>query len=118
MRVIVVFLLTVFLSVCLASDAKIIKVKAEVTPAQKYNISVTVQHNDKGWDHYANAWRIYSPEGKLLDERVLHHPHVKEQPFTRTLLGVSIPAELSEVLIVAVCSKTGESEATYTLKLR
>lgn len=118
MRVLVIFLLVAFSSVSIASDAKIIKVKTEITPAQKYNISVTVQHDDKGWEHYANAWRIYSTDGKLIDERVLHHPHVKEQPFTRNLLGVSIPSELSEVVIVAVCSKTGESKATYTLKLR
>jgi len=103
-------LLAVYSGACIASDAKIIKVKTEVTPAQKYNILVTIEHDDEGWEHYANAWRIYSP--------VLHHPHVKEQPFTRSLLGVSIPSTVSEVTIVAVCSKTGESEMSYTLKLR
>ena len=118
MRILIVFLLTIFSSVCIASDAEIIKVKAEQTPAQKYNISVTVEHADEDWEHYANAWRIYSADGKLIGERVLHHPHVKEQPFTRNLLGVSIPSEFSEVTIVAVCSKTGESKKSYTLKLR
>lgn len=101
-----------------ASDAEIIQAKAELNAAQKFNISVTVKHADTGWDHYANAWRIYSLDGKLIAERVLHHPHVKEQPFTRNLLAVSIPAEINEVTIVAVCSDTGESEKSYTLKLR
>ena len=114
------FLLPVyFLSAnCFASDAEVIKANAELNPAQKFNISVTVKHADTGWDHYANAWRIYSPDGKLIAERILHHPHVKEQPFTRNLLAVSIPAEISEVNIVAVCSDTGESKKSYTLKLR
>lgn len=118
MRILIILLLAVYSGACIASDAKIIKVTTEVTAAQKYNILVTIEHDDEGWEHYANAWRIYSPDGKLIDERVLHHPHVKEQPFTRSLLGVSIPTTMSEVTIVAVCSKTGESEMSYTLKLR
>jgi len=101
-----------------ASDAEIIDVKAELNAAQKFNISVTLKHDDTGWEHYANAWRIYSPDGMLIAERVLHHPHVKEQPFTRNLLAVSIPADISEIIIAAVCSNTGESEKRYTLKLR
>ncbi|MGH1538083.1 MAG: hypothetical protein ACRBDX_08575 [Gammaproteobacteria bacterium] len=118
MKVLILYLSIIISGVCYASEVDIIKVKAELTSAQKYNISVTLKHADEGWEHYANSWRIYSPEGELLDERVLHHPHVKEQPFTRNILGVSVPRELSEVIIVAVCSKTGESKKSYTLKLR
>jgi hypothetical protein len=117
MRFLIIGFLVFFSSVTFASDAKILKVKAEKTPAQKFNISVTLEHDDEGWKHYANSWRIYSPEGELIGERVLHHPHVDEQPFTRTLLGLRIPSELSEVTIVAVCSKTGESKQKYVLKL-
>ncbi len=118
MRILIVCLLMLSSCICIASDAKIIKVKAEKTPAQKFNISVTLEHEDEGWEHYSNAWRVYLPAGELIGERVLHHPHVDEQPFTRTLLGLSIPSELSKVIIVAVCSKTGESKNRYTLKLR
>jgi len=118
MRVLFILLSAIFSSVCLASGAEIVKVKAEKTSAQKCNISVTLEHADEGWEHYANAWRIYSAEGELIGERTLHHPHVKEQPFTRSLLGIGIPSEHSEVTIVAVCSKTGESKKSYTLKLR
>ncbi|QMU61371.1 MAG: hypothetical protein GKR92_06560 [Gammaproteobacteria bacterium] len=118
MRVLTIFLLTIFSSVCFASEVEIIQVKTEKTTAQKYNVTVTLEHADEGWEHYANAWRIYSAEGELIGERTLHHPHVKEQPFTRSLLGITIPSEHSEVEIVAVCSKTGESKKSYTLKLR
>ena len=34
------------------------------------------------------------------------------------LLGLSIPSEVAEVRVVAVCSQTGESKKSYTLKLR
>ena len=119
MRYILLFFLLVFYSgFCSASDAKILNASAELTSAQKFNISVTVEHADEGWNHYANAWRIYSMGGKLIGERILYHPHVEEQPFTRNLLGVSVPLEVKEVMIVAVCSKTGESKASYNLKLR
>ena len=118
MRVLIFILLFQLAGMSAASDAKIIKASAEFTSAQKFNISVTVEHADEGWEHYANAWRVYSMEGELIGERVLHHPHVKEQPFTRNLLGLSVPAEIREVTIVAVCSKTGESKASYNLKLR
>ena len=119
MRYTLLFFLLVFYSgFCSASDSKILNASAELTSAQKFNISVTVEHADEGWNHYANAWRIYSMDGKLIGERILYHPHVEEQPFTRNLLGVSVPLEVKEVMIVAVCSKTGESKASYNLKLR
>lgn len=118
MRIIVVFLIVVYSSFSFASEAEIIKAKAEFTSAQKFNISVTLKHADEGWEHFANAWRVYSSDGKLIGERVLHHPHVKEQPFTRTLLGLSIPSDVSEIKIVPVCSVTGESKKGYTIKLR
>ena len=118
MRILIILLITIFSGACIASDAEIVKVKAELTSAQKYNIVVTVKHADEGWEHYANAWRVYSADGELIGERVLHHPHVKEQPFTRNLLGLRIPNEVTEVRIVAVCSQTGESKKSYTLKLR
>ncbi len=118
MRILLLLITLLFTNICVASDAKIIKASAEMTSAKKFNITVTVEHGDEGWDHYANAWRVFSSEGELIGERVLHHPHVKEQPFTRSLLGLAVPANVSEVVIVAVCSKTGESKASYKLKLR
>lgn len=62
---------------------------------------VTVRHADAGWDHYANAWEVLAPDGTLLATRVLRHPHVGEQPFTRDLRGVEVPAEIMRVRIRA-----------------
>ena len=46
---------------------------------------------DSGWDHYANRWEVLEPEGQVIATRTLLHPHVDEQPFTRSLSGIHIP---------------------------
>ena len=56
--------------------------------------SVTLEHADEGWSHYADQWEVLSLDGNLLGKRVLHHPHENEQPFTRSLSGVAIPPEI------------------------
>ncbi|MCZ6454123.1 MAG: hypothetical protein O6909_07770 [Alphaproteobacteria bacterium] len=66
-----------------------------------YRLSVTVRHADAGWDHYADKWEVVTPDGKVIDTRVLSHPHDNEQPFTRSLGGVRIPAGLANVRIRA-----------------
>lgn len=48
-----------------------------------WSLSVTLKHADTGWDHYADNWRLVDKEGEILGDRVLFHPHVNEQPFTR-----------------------------------
>ena len=65
----------------------------------KYRFDVTLRHEDTGWDHYADRWEILDPTGNVLATRVLMHPHVNEQPFTRSLSGVSIPMEMNEVIV-------------------
>jgi hypothetical protein len=37
----------------------------------------------------------------VLGTRILHHPHVNEQPFTRNLSGVNIPNTIETVTIRA-----------------
>ena len=61
--------------------------------ADKWDVHVRLRHDDTGWDHYADAWRIVDEEGKEIGKRVLYHPHVNEQPFTRSLRGVEIKDE-------------------------
>lgn len=64
-----------------------------------YTFNVTLRHADTGWDHYADGWGVYTTDGVELGYRVLAHPHVNEQPFTRSLGGVTIPPEITEVII-------------------
>ncbi|MDJ0823970.1 MAG: hypothetical protein QNJ16_00565 [Rhodobacter sp.] len=82
-----------------------------------WTISVTLSHPDTGWDHYADGWRVEAPDGTELGFRELLHPHVNEQPFTRSLSGVTIPESLTEVRIRARCNLDGWSSTGFTLKL-
>ncbi len=66
-----------------------------------FTFAVTVESNDTGWEKYADAWEVRSPNGVVLGERVLAHPHEAEQPFTRSLSGVAIPGDITEVTVAA-----------------
>lgn len=86
----------------LADEAKVEAVKATQSGAG-WRFDVTLSHPDSGWDHYADGWRVLDTNGNELGLRVLAHPHVHEQPFTRSLSGVVIPAGTTEVFIQTRC---------------
>lgn len=65
-----------------------------------WRFDVTLSHEDTGWDHYADGWGVYTEDGSELGYRVLHHPHVEEQPFTRSLGHVVVPGGVDAVVIV------------------
>nr|WP_299472294.1 hypothetical protein [uncultured Roseibium sp.] len=100
-----------------AGDVEIVEATARQS-GDTWSFSVTLKHGDTGWDHYADLWQVYTPDGKLLGERVLLHPHVEEQPFTRSLSGVSVPDGLDEVIIRARDSVHGVSQQEFKLKLQ
>lgn len=77
-----------------------------------WRVDVTLRHGDTGWDDYADGWRVLAPDGTELGFRELLHPHVNEQPFTRSLSGVVIPGALRTVLIEARTSTEGWSGET------
>jgi hypothetical protein len=66
-----------------------------------FTVAATVASNDTGWEKYADAWQVLGPDGELLGERILTHPHENEQPFTRSLSGVQIPEGVTEVTVAA-----------------
>ena len=92
-------------------------VNVEVVCSSSCTFSVSLKHADEGWDHYANQWDVMTMDGKLLKSRVLYHPHVDEQPFTRSLSGVTIPAGVTEVTIRAHDKVHDHGGKTFTLKL-
>ncbi len=77
-----------------------------------FRFDVTVRSSDTGWEKYADAWEVRAPDGSVLGTRLLTHPHVDEQPFTRSLSGVAIPDGIGEVevaardLVEGFCGKT------------
>ena len=74
-----------------ADPAEIVRAEARAS-GNSYSFSVTLRHGDTGWEDYADGWRVELPDGTVLGTRVLYHPHVDEQPFTRSLSGVVVPA--------------------------
>lgn len=92
-------------------------VNVEVVCSSSCTFSVSLKHADEGWDHYANQWDVMTMDGKLLKSRVLYHPHVDEQPFTRSLSGVKIPAGIRQVKIRARDLKHGYSSEEYIVQI-
>ncbi len=82
-----------------------------------WSFDVTLTHPDTGWDHYADGWQVLAPDGTVLGTRALIHPHETEQPFTRSLSGIAIPAEIDHVLIRTHCTLDGWGAATYRVDL-
>ncbi|WP_420415424.1 hypothetical protein [Roseibium sp.] len=100
-----------------AGDVKIVKAEASQAADKTWRFEVTLLHDDTGWDHYADLWEVYAPDGTLLGKRVLAHPHVNEQPFTRSLSGVEVPDGTHQVIIKARDSVHGVSPQEFELKL-
>ncbi len=82
-----------------------------------WRVSVTLSHADTGWDHFADSWRIEDAEGKVIAVRKLMHPHVEEQPFTRSLSSVMLPDGTREIYVRAHCSKGGWHDETTKVKI-
>jgi len=84
-----------------AGEADVVGVDAQLQGNGTWRFSVTVRHDDEGWDHYADKWIVEGPDGTVYGERVLLHPHENEQPFTRSQPGIRIPETVSTVTVRA-----------------
>jgi len=100
----------------LAGEADVVDVKVQHNGGNSYVIMATVKHDDTGWKHYANAWEVVDMDGNVIAKRVLHHPHVDEQPFTRSL-RLTIPTGIDQVMIRAVDSVHQAGGKTLTVNL-
>jgi hypothetical protein len=89
-------------------NADVLHVRAEERSDGTWTFHVTVAHPDTGWEDYADGWDVVTPDGTVLKPnpdspftRELLHPHVDEQPFTRSQTGIEIPAGVSVVRVRA-----------------
>ena len=85
----------------LAGEADVVDIRVRAEGEGRWRFDVSVEHADAGWDHYADRWEVLDLDGRILGTRVLLHPHDKEQPFTRSLGGVEIPAGVTKVRLRA-----------------
>jgi len=103
-------------STAVAGQARIIDVSVTNNNGS-FRFDVTLEHADSGWDHYADGWEVVSPAGDVLGKRVLAHPHVNEQPFTRSLSAVQIPQNVKTVSIRAHDSVHGYNKDMFEVDL-
>lgn len=101
-----------------AAGADVINAEILRNDDGSFTFNVTVQHEDEGWKHYADHWLILDKNEQIIAARKLMHPHVKEQPFTRSLSYIQIPDDVTEVIIRAHCSVDEYTGKDLTLKIR
>jgi hypothetical protein len=100
-----------------AGEADVVDVEVRRSGDGIWRFDVTVRHADTGWDHYADAFEVVAPDGTVLATRTLLHPHVDEQPFTRSISGVAIPGGIGEVTVRAHDKVDGYGGAEMTVTL-
>ncbi len=100
-----------------AGEADVLKATARPSGGGTWTVSATIRHADAGWDHYADGFEVLAPDGTSLGVRVLYHPHVNEQPFTRSLTGVVIPEDVDRIVVRAKDSVHGHGGAEATVVL-
>lgn len=96
-----IFLGNILIGTAHAGEADVIAVEVKDQGNHQYAFDVTVSHKDEGWDHYADRWEVVGSDGVVYGNRTLLHPHVNEQPFTRSKSGVKIPTETKIITIRA-----------------
>lgn len=108
--------LSIYSGLLTAGEPRIVNVSfSKASSHGARTISVTVKHGDTGWKHYADAFEISTPDGKVLNTRVLAHPHVNEQPFERDAYGVTIPDGVAEILVRVKDSVHGFGESVRVM---
>ena len=99
-----------------AGDADVINVVVHQR-AGLYDLDVTIRSKDTGWERYADRIEVLGPDGTVVGTRVLEHPHDDEQPFTRDLYELRVPAGVGKVTVRAHFKPTGFDGATMTVPL-
>lgn len=95
-----------FASLAQASDdvARIadVQIKRE-SPDQTgiYHIRVTIEHGDKGWDDYVEAWEVFGPDGTVFGIRPFFEPELEREKTVSALSGIVIPEDINSVTIRA-----------------
>ena len=107
-----------FVTTPVFADPPVINTVNVAKNGDTWRFDVTLSHGDTGWDHYADGWRVLDPQGNELGMRNLAHPHVNEQPFTRSLSGVKIPPGVTEVDIQARDNVSGWAPTLERVQLR
>ena len=116
MRLIALLSLLLISTTALADDPRIVAVEVS-QQGMDWRLDVTIEHADTGWDHYADGWKVLDADGNRIGYRKLHHPHVEEQPFTRSLSHIMVPDGATEIYVRAHCSVDGWASEKVRVEL-
>jgi hypothetical protein len=95
----------------------VLNVKVQARGDQRFDFDVTVSSPYDSPQRYADAFRVIGADGRTYGERQLLHDHANEQPFTRDLYGVDIPAGVRSVIVQARDLKNGYGGKSMEVKL-
>ena len=90
-----------------ADCPEVVAVEMTQTAPGVFTVNTTVRSVDIEGVSYADAWEVRDLDGAVYGERILTHAHANEQPFTRSLSGVAIPADVARVEVAARDSVRG-----------
>jgi hypothetical protein len=95
----------------------IVGAKVRASGPGRFDFDVTVSSPYDTPQRYADAFRVETPDGRVLGERILFHDHQDEQPFTRDLYGVTIAPDIASVVIRGRDRANGWGGKTFEVAL-
>ncbi|MEP4546249.1 MAG: hypothetical protein ABJ000_08720 [Saccharospirillum sp.] len=95
----------------------VIDVSVSATGDNRFTFQVTLSSPYDTPQRYADAFRVMTDEGDTLGVRELLHDHASEQPFTRSLSGVSIAPGINRVIVQGRDQEFGYGGQTMTVSL-
>src|SRR3972149_10300987 len=76
-----------------AGAADVIAATARQAADGTWRFEVTMRCDDRGAAYFCDRFEVLAPGARVIGVRRLLHDHTDEQPFTRDLQGVSVPAD-------------------------
>ena len=86
-------------------DVKAVQILPQANNTFDFAVTITSPYDTA--QKYADGFRVTGADGSVFGEFKLTHDHATEQPFTRTLTGIAIPASVREVIVPARDQKNG-----------
>jgi hypothetical protein len=96
----------------------VVEVESSRSDDGTWSFAVTLSSPYDTPERYADAWRVSGPDGTVYGIRELAHDHQNEQPFTRSLSGVEIPADVDAVTVQGRDQVSGWGGATIEHRLQ
>jgi hypothetical protein len=95
----------------------VLEAKVTASGGNVFDFDVTLSSPYDSPQRYADGFRVTDTAGKVFGERKLWHDHASEQPFTRDLYGVTIPAMVRRVVIQARDQRHGYGGKSVSIPL-